>query len=116
MKKQIEYSKFEEFLVIRQGKFYIETFYQQDMINIETINLPYKEWPESIRFRLRHLREDERQDIIASDFYKIPGEKTRHPALHYFLNKWLDERLVLDAKEFNSISKSEKLLRPLLIS
>ncbi len=123
MKKQIEKDvgeyyreNFNSYLIVKNDKFFIETFCKEGKIDCMPIKLKGQYWPKSARFKLRHLTDNERQETNTTDVYKFPGEATRSSPFQHLLNRLLDEILVLDADEFNRVSNSAKRSKPLFIA
>ena len=72
--------------------------------------------PMNERFPLRSFTQTERDEINKKPIYMFPGQTTRHPSLQHLLNRWLDTTIVLGIEEFNRISKSKPLTKPIVIS
>jgi len=124
MKKETKEVEYKDYLVIEEGEFYIESFCKDekyDGIHLKSsrkflTNMLYPDNNISNeRFLLRGLTQVEREGINKTPMYMFPGEKIRHPSLRHFLNRWLDTTLVLGVEEFNRISKSKPITKPIVV-
>ena len=125
MKKEIKRIEFKEYLVVKDGEFYNETFCKEG--KLEDLHLKSSKKfltkmlypdnnPMNERFPLRSFTQSERDEINKKPIYMFPGHTTRHPSLQHLLNRWLDTTIVLGIEEFNRISKSKPLTKPMIVS
>ena len=125
MKKEIKRIEFKEYLVVKDGEFYNETFCKEG--KLEDLHLKSSKKfltkmlypdnnPMNERFPLRSFTQSERDEINKKPIYMFPGHTTRHPSLQHLLNRWLDTTIVLGIEEFNGISNSKPLTKPIVIS
>ena len=125
MKKETKRVEFEEYLVVKDGEFYIEAFCEDDKLDDLHLKSSKKfltkmlypdNNPMNERFPLRSFTQAERDEINKKPIYMFPGDTTRHPSLQHLLNRWLDTTIVLGIEEFNSISKSKPLTKPIVVT
>jgi hypothetical protein len=116
---------FKEYLVVKSGEFYIETFGKEGKLydthlkstkKFLTKMLYPNNNPMDERFPLRSFTQAERDEINKKPIYMFPGDTKRHYSFQHLLNRWLDTTIVLGIEEFNSISKSKPLTKPIVVS
>jgi hypothetical protein len=116
---------FKEYLVVKSGEFYIETFGKEGKLydthlksakKFLTKMLYPNNNPMDERFPLRSFTQAERDEINKKPIYMFPGDTKRHYSFQHLLNRWLDTTIVLGVEEFNSISKSKPLTKPIVVS
>jgi hypothetical protein len=124
MKTETNEEEYKDYLVVEEGEFYIESFCNDEKYDdihlrssrkfLTTMLYPNNN-PLNERFLLRSFTQSEREEINRTPTYMFPGEKVSHPPLRHFLNRWLNTTLVLGAEEFNRISMSKPITKPIVV-